>query len=106
MDKWTTVKTAQNLLRRLQDSWDRMMDGGEPDEGVVKVGGRRTEGLEANEDGVTVTFLKVEWRHECRIALPDGRKVDVGFAAREWDVEEALWALVEELQKEDADEQG
>ena len=102
MDKWNIVQTVQELLGRLRDSWDRMMAGGEPDEGVVKVGGRRTEGLEANEDGVTVTFLKVEWRHECRIALPDGRKLDVEFAAREWDVEEALWQLVWELRKEDA----
>lgn len=102
MDKWHIVCTTQRLLGRLRDSWDRMMDGGRPYEGVVKVGGRRTEGLEESADGVTVTFLKVEWRHECRIALPDGRKIDIGFAAREWDVEEALWQLVCELRKEDA----
>lgn len=108
MDKWNIVQTAHELLWLLCDNWDRFENGEELDEGVAKVGGRRTEGLSASRDGVSVDLLKVEWKRVCRVTLPDGRKIETEhLGLRDENMladltHYALWQLVWALREEDA----
>ena len=109
MDKWNMVQTAQELLWLLCDNWDRFGHEEELDDGVDKVVGRRTEGLGASRDGVSVDLLKVEFKLVCRITLPDRAKMIetehlglrdgntvVGLAHY------AFWQLVWKLREDDA----
>ena len=96
-DKWGVVCTAYRLLWLLRENWERLADRGVLDPGVVKVVGRRTEGLEAGQDGVVVTVLKIEWRQVCRVVLPGGDKLEVDFAGRDWVEDEVMWLLVGKL---------
>lgn len=111
MDKWTTVKTVQRLMKLLFDNWDRLTVGEAFDKGVAKVCGKRTEGLEAGEDGVVVTLLRVEYEHVCKVALPGGQRIEGSASVyNEESLQDAImaafWQVAMELQKEAADEQG
>lgn len=107
MDKWNIVQIVQELLWLLCDNWDRFENGEELDEGVARVGGKRTEGLCASRDGVSVDLLKVEFKQVCRITFPDGRKLEVEHLGLRTAntladlTHYALWQLVWELRKED-----
>lgn len=109
MDKWNMVQTVQALLWLLCNNWDSFLNCKELDEGVAKVGGRRTEGLSASKDGVCVDLLKVEFSHVCRITLPGRtRMIEVehlGLMDGNTIVDlvhYAVWKTVWELRKEDA----
>lgn len=96
-DKWVVVRAARRLLWLVRENWERLADGGVLDPGVSKVVGRRIEGLEAGQDGVVVTVLKIEWRQVCRVSLPGGDKLEVDFAGRDWSEDEVMWLLVGKL---------
>lgn len=106
LDKWGVVRAARRLLWLLRENWERLADHGQLDPGVSKVVGRRTEGLEAGQDGVVVTVLKIEWRQVCSVALPGGDKLEVDFAGRDWAEDDVLWRLVGKLADQSADVMG